>query len=53
MANCIKTLSAFDSMDLLVLDTAIPYKRIVCSTKNSLAASHDKSEVCLSTSYQM
>jgi hypothetical protein len=26
---------------------------IVCSTKNSLAASHDKSEVCLSTRCEM
>jgi hypothetical protein len=26
---------------------------IVCSTKNSLAASHDKNEVCLSTRCEM
>jgi hypothetical protein len=31
----------------------LSYVSIVCSTKNSLAASHDKSEVCLSTRCEM
>jgi hypothetical protein len=34
-------------LSILLLQT------IVCSTKNSLAASHDKSEVCLSTRCEM
>jgi hypothetical protein len=38
---------------IMLISTALLLDSIVCSTKNSLAASHDKNEVCLSTRCEM
>jgi hypothetical protein len=42
----------YDLKDLSIFDRFNSHN-IVSSTKNSLAASHDKSEVCLSTRCEM